>query len=65
MNNLIALGLTLAGISAIFGVLSLWCRKVPMHQIGRFAGNEIARERYAHRLEAAGLGTVRNVRNAA
>lgn len=62
MTDLIALGLTIAGISALIGLLSLWCRPVKFTQLTRFPGNDAARERYDARLEAAGIGKVRNVR---
>lgn len=62
MTDLIALGLVLAGIFAIIGALNEWCRPVPMRQLTRFPGNDEARQQYERRLEAAGIGKVRNVR---
>lgn len=62
MNDLIALGLTLAGSCALIGALGMWCRPVKFHQLGRFVDNDVARERYEARLEAGGYGRVRNVR---
>lgn len=65
MNEVIALGLTIAGISALIGLLSMWCRPVKFTQLGRFAGNDAARQSYENRLSAAGIGKVRNVREVA
>jgi hypothetical protein len=65
MNDLIALGLTVAGSSAIVGALSVWCRPVKFTELTRFPGNDAARESYENRLSAAGIGKVRNVREVA
>lgn len=65
MNDLIAFGLAIAGISGIVGALSMWCRPVPMRQLTRFPGNDEAKAQYEARLEAAGIGKVRNVREVA
>lgn len=62
MNDLTALGLTLAGIISLVKLLSMWCRPVKFTQLGRFAGNDAARQSYENRLSAAGIGKVRNVR---
>lgn len=62
MNDLTALGLTLAGIISLVKLLSMWCRPVKYTQLGRFAGNDAARQSYENRLAAAGIGKVRNVR---
>ncbi len=62
MNDLTALGLTIAGIISLVKLLSMWCRPVKYTQLGRFAGNDAARQSYENRLSAAGIGKVRNVR---
>lgn len=54
MNDLIAIGLTLAGISSLIGSLALWCRPVKFHQLTRFQGNDAARESYLSRAEQGG-----------
>ena len=59
---MIALGLTLAGMCLIVGGLDKWCAPVRCVELMRFPGNDVARERYEHRLSAAGFGKVRNVR---
>lgn len=60
--NIVALGLTIAGICGLIGALSVWCRPVKFTQLGRFAGNDVARQSYENRLAAAGIGKVRDVR---
>lgn len=65
MSQIIALGLTVAGISALIGLLSMWCRPVKFTELSRFAGNDAARQSYENRLAAAGIGKVRNVREVA
>lgn len=65
MNTLIALGLTLAAICALVGLLAAWCRPVKFTELTRFPGNDAAKESYENRLAAAGIGKVRNVRVAA
>lgn len=62
MTDLIAIGLTLAGISCIVGALSLWCRPVKFTELTRHPGNDAALRSYENRLSAAGIGKVRNVR---
>lgn len=62
MSQLIALGLTIAGSSALIGLLSMWCRPVKFTELTRFPGNDAARQSYENRLNAAGIGKVRNVR---
>lgn len=56
MNELIALGLTIAGISAIIGLLTVWCRPVKFTQLGRFPGNDEALRLYEARRDMGGHG---------
>ena len=63
MSTIIGIGLCLAGSCIIIGLLDRWCRPVKMTQLTRFAGNDVAAELYERRLEAAGIGKVRNVRD--
>jgi hypothetical protein len=65
MTDLIAIGLTIAGICGLIGALSVWCRPVKFTELGRFPGNDEAKAQYERRLEAAGIGKVRNVREVA
>lgn len=60
--NFIGLGLCIIAISVIIGLLERWCRPVKYVELMRFHDNEVAEERYNKRLEAAGIGKVRNVR---
>ena len=64
MNTIIAIGLCLAGSCIIIGLLDRWCRPVKFTQLTRFKGNDVALESYESRLTAAGIGKVRNVRDA-
>lgn len=64
MSTIIAIGLCLAASCVIIGLLDRWCRPVKFTQLTRFQGNDVASELYDKRLEAAGIGKVRNVRDA-
>ena len=57
-----ALILCIAGMVAIYRFLTWLCAPVPFHQLGRFVDNDTAGALYAHRRDALGHGTGRNVR---
>jgi hypothetical protein len=54
--NIVALGLTIAGICALIGALSVWCRPVKFTELTRFPGNDEAIRSYETRRDAGGFG---------